>query len=106
MIKRWLGVILLLGMVSMAWAQEAGEYISPDGLWKVNLPQGWLTEETPDYVLIKSPDDGVLLYALVFEPEDLLQAVLDAWAVVDPTADGVRALKMGEGLLEYVFTQQ
>lgn len=85
--KRWFWVMLVLCMAGLAWAQDGGEYISPDGLWKVNLPQGWLTEETPDYVLIKSPDDGILIYSAVFETDDLLQATMDTWAIVDPDFD-------------------
>lgn len=57
-------------------------YNDPDGRFRVPLPSGWTLEKVESYGILKSPNDEVIVYALVVENDDLEAALAEAWKIV------------------------
>lgn len=59
-------------------------YTDPAGRFSVPIPTNWTLAEHDGYVLLADPDQGMKVYLLALETDDLPQALVDAWATVDP----------------------
>lgn len=76
-------MIAMLG-VAVATAQEGATFTDTNGLYVVPVPTNWTATETEKYALLESPSSTIKGYLLVNGETDLEDALVAAWAVIDP----------------------
>ncbi len=75
-------------LAPLAAEDEEGEvYRDPDGLFTVPIPTNWTAEPGEGYGVLRSPDDGIVVYVMAIQGDDLKEVVRAAWARVDPDFD-------------------
>ncbi len=62
-------------------------YTDPAGRFSAPVPTNWTVTEGDGYVLFADPEQAIEMYIVVVAGEDLAQATVDAWQVVDPAFD-------------------
>jgi CubicO group peptidase (beta-lactamase class C family) len=78
---------LLLSVGLLPTLAQDEDAIFDNGQYSFEIPNEWTVTETDEYVIVAAPDDEILNYLVVIETEDMEQAILDTWAIVDPTFD-------------------
>lgn len=77
----------------MALAQEGRQTITdPQGLYRFEIPNDWIAEVIGDVVIVKSPDEGLVIYNLTLpvaslEQEDIASTITEAWRIAVPDFD-------------------
>ena len=66
---------------------EKSLYQDPDGLFTAPIPTNWTAQQADGYGILSSPNDGIQVYVLAVDADDLEAAVQDAWQMVDPAFD-------------------
>jgi CubicO group peptidase (beta-lactamase class C family) len=67
--------------------EQEAIYKDPGGLFSVTVPTDWTIESEDTYGTLTSPDEGVVVYVVVADSNDIEKAVRAAWIVVDPEFD-------------------
>jgi CubicO group peptidase (beta-lactamase class C family) len=62
-------------------------YEDPEGRFTVPVPAGWSMSEEEGYVRLSDPEEGMHLFMLALEEDDLEAAIAEAWERVDPAFD-------------------
>ena len=64
--------------------EEEAIYKDPSGLFSIPAPTNWTIESNDAYGTLTSPDEGVTIYVMAVDANNIEEAVRAAWTVVDP----------------------